>query len=276
MESKETYGPLEALSRVLRRGPPCLSALLDMMGGVEDYTVFVSLVREFLPDREDDILSAGSHEDVIQAFATAFGERYFPLDDIVFDEGFAGVIGFIPVVFRGFNLDDYHFLPDWRSGFLLGTLLVDFEEELGLDGEGIRVTVMEVVEGIVSRELLERVPSSGYSLDFLRREVPTSLVGLVRIAEYLCHDTGCVFLDATNEELCYDPPCWERGTVDYLTEQWPMAERIDSEMVEFMEWIEERPEARFGELVRFLERRVNGRRARIALGAAPGNRGASR
>ena len=276
MESEETHGPLETLSRILRRGPSRLSALLDIMGGAEDYTVFVGLVREFLPDREDDILSAGDHEDVIQAFARDFGERYFPLEEIVLDESFAEVINFIPVSFRGFDLDDYHFLPDWRTGFLLGALLVDFEGELGLDGEGIRVTIMEVVEGAVPREILERIPSRGYSLDFLRRELPTSLVGLVRIAEYLCHDTGCIFLDATNEELWCDPPCWERETVDFLTEQWPMAERIDNEMAEFMEWIEERPEARFGKVIRFLERRANGRRARIALGAAPGNRGSFR
>ena len=279
MGTEDTRGPLEELVRILRRGIPRLSVLMERLGGAEDYGTFVGLVREYLPDVEEEILSAGSPDDVVQAFATAFGERYFPIDEAygLFEgEEFEAVINFMPVAFHGIDLDGYHYLVEWRAGFLLGAVLVDFETELCLDGEGIRTTVMETLERTVSREVLERLPAQGYSLEFLRLEVPTELVGLVRIAEYLCHDTRCVFFDYTNEDMCGGPPQWNRETVEFLTEQWAVFQVIDAEMADFVEWIEESPEARFGELVRFLERRTNGRRARIALGAAPGNRGAAR
>ena len=274
------HGPLEALCGLLDRGPPLLSALMMCFGEAQDYAEFVQLVREYLPDLENDVLGAGGPEGMVMAFARLFGERYFPLADhwleIDEEEGFAGITSFIPVAFNGLSEDDYHFLTDRRAGFLLAALLVDFEREMCLEGEGIRITVMEAVEGTVSRELLERLPGQGYPLGFLRQEVPAGLAGLVRIAEYLCHDTGCCFLDCSSEDVLYDPPMWDRETVEYLTGQWEMHETIDGEVRAFMEWIEESPEDRFRELVRFLERRASGRRARIDLGAAPGPGGATR
>ena len=279
MGTEAAHGPLEELRKLLDRGPPRLSALLSCFGEAEGYTQFVCLVREFLPDREHEILNAGDQEEMVLAFVGAFEERYFPLDGM--GMGFAGeefdsLLYYIPVGLHGLDEDDYHFMTDWKPSHILGALLVDFEGEMAMCGQGIRTTLMEVVEGTFSREALERLPVRGYSLDFLRAETPPELVGLVRIAEYVCHSTGCFFMDATYEDLCGDLPNWDREVVEFFVEHWAINQRIDVEINKFEEWIEESPEARFRELVRFLERRASGRRARIHMGAAPRSRGLPR
>ena len=277
MGAEEHYGPLESLCRILRPGPPRISALLNILVGADEYNDFVDLVREFLPGQVEDILGAGGDIDMVEAFCRVFGEHYFPLEVIeqgVFwgeeEEPFSFISCFIPITVHGLEEDDYHYLPERNLGFLIGTLLVNFEAEIYWEGEGVRATIMETVERDVPKELLKRLPPQGYSLAFLKANVPARHVGLVRIAEYLCHDTDCIFLDATYEDLACELPTWDREAVDFLTAEWAKFARINDEIGSFMTWIEGSPEGRLKELVNYLERRAHGRGAKSKLGAASG------
>lgn len=54
----EEYGPLLTLARKLQSvGPRSLSILLSRFVDIEDYKEFVRIVKEFLPEREVEILS---------------------------------------------------------------------------------------------------------------------------------------------------------------------------------------------------------------------------
>ncbi len=145
-----TYGPLVTLSHLLRgAGPPALSHLLALFGQAEEYGEFTRLVREFLPDLELEILGQGAL-DGASAFAEAFGARYFPLGHLEpgFMESLEDLTRWVPVHVQGLAWDDYHDLPNWRPGFVLASLLVDFDWELDLVESaetpgGIRITLLE-------------------------------------------------------------------------------------------------------------------------------------
>lgn len=255
-------GPLVALSQLLKRaGPPNLSHLLALFGQAEEYGEFARLVRELLPDREAEILGQGILEGV-QAFVQAFQERYFPLDFWEDDqaESLRDLTRFIPVYPQGLGDDDYHDLPNLRPGAVLASLLVGFEEEIGLEGEGIRITLLEEAARRVPKGLLGRIPEGGYPRGFLEQTLAgTPYQGLIAHARYLCHDTGSFFLDVTHEGIWDNPPDWDRATVEALTEEWQHAQAIQEEGDTFFDWLEEEPEAHLAEVLDFLGRRWRGK-----------------
>ena len=256
-------GPLAALAETLRRmaGPPRLSALIEQFGDAELYQGFVDLVRDYLPDLEQDILQAGGPAEMVAAFASPFGQRYFPLHPSIeagLAEGFYDLLSHIPVEVHGWEDDDYHAIPEMKAGLVLASLLVDFEGALGLGGEGIRITAMEAAAKLVPLELVQR--TTAYPLDLLRVMLPGSrYAGLLSLAETMCHDTGNFFRDATYEDFYNYAPEWDRETVEDLTEQWRAADEAGKREVEFFEWLEASPGPNFTELVDFLERRADGR-----------------
>ncbi len=66
----EGDGPLLALARRLRSlGPPSLSVLIAQLGEAQEYEEFRRLVREFLPEREGEILGRASPAAQVAAFA---------------------------------------------------------------------------------------------------------------------------------------------------------------------------------------------------------------
>ncbi len=112
-----------------------------------------------------------------------------------------------------------------------------------------------------SPEVLDRIPQGGYLRDFLEEVLAgTPYQGIIAHARYLCHDTGSWFLDLVCEELLQDPPEWDRGTVEALTEHWRHAQAVEEEADTFFQWLEEDPQAHLAEVVGFLERRWRGKR----------------
>lgn len=257
MGAREPGGPLATLcDRLLQVRPPRLSVVVTLMDEVEDYQDFKRLIAEYVPEAEPEILQAGSTGDMIAAFARVFGQRYFPLSDsLIYDaESFGDLLNFIPVEVFGWEDDDYHDIPtDTRQGVILSALLVDFEGEMGWEGEGIRVTVLEAAEKIVSRELLARVPPRGYPLESLRGVLTRRYRGLLYFAEQLCHDSPNLLLNITYEGFCNGPPDWSREMVEQITEDWRDLLKKNRAMVSFWEWLEEKPEARFRTVLDFLE-----------------------
>lgn len=250
-------GPLSVLAGRLRwLGVPSLSVLIGRLEGAEEYEDFVALVREFLPEREQEVLSESTPQSQVAVFASHFEVRYFPLDDsfkMGDIESYGDLTRFIPVIPLGLSYDEYQLMAsDWRPGFQLLTYLVEnpFGEE--------RAALAEACQEYVSSSLLERVPEKGLSPGELNRLTEgAQFKALADWARIIWHDTGNFFLDVDLEELWSGIPLsWDRETTDELTRQWQQAERIQQEILGLVEWLEQDPPARFEELLNFiLERR---------------------
>ena len=252
-------GSLLALTRrMLSLGPPSLSMLIAYLSEMEDYNDFVNLVKEFLPEREQDILTQLTPATQMAAFASYFEDRYFPLEDsfkLGEGESYYDLTRFIPVIVRGLTYDDYDYITsDWRPGYQLMTYILENPHDQGDD----RVSLAEACQEHVPVELLQRVPDGGISPGEAHRILDdTPYNALALWADVVFASTGNFFLD-TDYELLWSgiPPQWDRQTVETLTRQWQQADRIQQEIGDLAEFLEGDPATRFGEILNFiLERR---------------------
>lgn len=253
MASQESeVGPLRVLGRLLKRGPPSLSALRAWIGGFEEYRDFLLLIREFLPEHETEIIRAGGAAAQMAAFASRFETRYFPLS-MHFSDGMAeeyydltrGII----VDVQGLDWDDYTQPDVFAPEYQLMAYLVQSDEEG-------RTPLAEECARHVPVSLLERV-GGGFPLEDLRSLLAgTRFEGLADWAAIWCHETGVFFLDATYEDLCYDAIDWSRENVEHLTEEWQQSELIGGRVREVASWLEEDLRAHFAELLDFIEERI--------------------
>ena len=259
----ERDGPLEIIGQTLNSlGPRSLSILIARFGQIEDYDEFIILVREFLPEREEEILHELTPASQVAAFASYFEDRYFPIDEnlkLGEAESYYELTRGIPVIARGLSYEDYHYIAsEYRTGVQLMTYLIEdpYEEE------GARIALAEACEEYVPVDLLRQVPEGGLSADEAHRLVDnTPYKALALWGDMLCFNTGNFFLDTDYEMLWSggNLPEWDRETVENLTEQWQQADCIDQEVSDLMNWLEEDPATRFGELLNFiLERRGDG------------------
>jgi hypothetical protein len=251
-------GPLSVLVKSLESlGIPSLSSLIACLAGAEEYKDFVSLVREFLPERERSILYRQTPQFQVAAFAQYFEDRYFPLDDpfkVGDVESYLDLTQGIPVILQGLSYDDYELIAsDWREGYQLMTYLVEspYEED--------RVALAEALSQYLPRELVEQIPphANGLSPEELHRLLDgTKFQPLADWASMVWHDTGNFFLDTDYEEMWNQGrPPWNKETVQRLTQEWQQAERIGEEIYSLATWLEEDPPAHFAELLSFIQER---------------------
>ena len=254
----EADSPLLTLAQRLRSlgWPPSLTVLLSRMEDGQTYEEFVALVREYLPEREREILGRSGPADQITAFADRFEDSYFPLHPALRDmvDDYAEITSGIPMVVMGLSWEDYHFMPDGYGG--PGRLLLTYllEDPYGED-DGARIAIGEACAAHVPIDLLRRVPPGGLASDEAHRLLDdTPYRALAQWADILHYDTGNLILDTTNEELWeYGFPPWEREEVEAAARQWRQAEEIQQEINRLVEWLEENPPARFREILDFLE-----------------------
>ena len=257
----ERDGPLLYLARkMLSLGPPSLSVLVARLGELEEYEDFISLVREFLPEREGDIFQNSTPASQMAAFASYFEDRYFPIDDMIKIgelESYYELTRAIPTIVRGFSWDDYHEIAssDWRPGIQLMTYLIESPYQEG----DARIALAEACEEHVPVNILLQVPEGGISPPELHRILDdTPHKALALWGSQLWYDTGNFFLDTDYEMLWSGGELlsWDRETVEELTRQWQQADRIEQEISDLMDWLEGDPTTRFGEILNFiLERR---------------------
>jgi len=251
----DKHGPISALARKLRSfGPPSLSVLIARLGEVEEYADFILLVKEFLPEREVEILGQSTPSAQMAAFASYFEDRYFPLYDYFRSEevdSYYELTHAIPVIVMGMSWEDYNEIScDSRPGIQLMTYLLESPDE----DANISVALAEACAGHVPADLLQRVPEGGFSLQQLPDLLKdTPYEALANWGGIISHDTGNEFLDTDYEMLGYSTlPDWERIEVDHLTRQWQQAELINQGVTDLAVWLEGDPPARFKELLDFI------------------------
>jgi hypothetical protein len=252
--------PLEALARqLLAQAPPLVGVLTNKVLPSESFEDFVELVTRLVPDHLGEILAAHTEGAQIAVFANHFQDDYFPLP--WFDEGettYEELFYTIPIMSIGISWDDWHELPWQRSpGFRFLAALIDSPYEYGMGDQGGRIVLLESCRGQVPDEVLLRIPPEGYPPASMHLWLDdTRFEGVAVMADLLWHDTGSIFLDADDESM--PTAVWSMENVLALTQDWLLARRLEDQVNELCEWLEDeearRPE-RFRELLDFIDQR---------------------
>jgi len=230
----EPVFPLAVLAYKLIIGPPALVPLIDLLENSDSIVYFLELVREYLPDHEDEIMAQADTEDRIRRFCHYFDDRYFPLSDsaLMYDD-IRDFIGYMPVDLMGFTGEDYEEFNSFRDGFVLLLSMVESPYDVNE-----RVPILERVKELVGKRLVELIPLEGWSLENIHRMLDgTEYEGCASFADWVYGCTGCMQLDANYTE--YGPEMWDIGLVNRLTEEWPTVIELQDKMTDMYDWLEE-------------------------------------
>ena len=252
--------PLEALREKLHNArPPSISILRSFFQNVETYNDFVKLVREYLPEREREILERPTPHEQMACFASHFEDRYLPLHpsfrDEMCEDDYYELLRDIPVMVMGFGWEDYHELDNARLGLQLMSYLLEPPWEGDNDQAGERVALADGFTPEYQREA-QRVPAGGIALDVARRIFKgKKWAGLRNWAEYINQATDNWFLDTDDEERsnCSQMD-WDKETIDAMSKDWLQAQAFYDKMMEFATWLEDEKEglAHFKQTVDFI------------------------
>ena len=249
-------GSLAVLATRLRSaGPPSLSHLVQLLSGVEHFEDFLELVRQYLPECEAEILLKRTVGDQVQLFTNRFSDRYFPLHDgFWIENGYEDLTAYVPLILQGISWDDYHEIAEigesWRPGYQLLFTLAENPFEVY---EGARVPLLEACAEIVPQSLVQRIPAGGYAPDALRQLLEgTEFEGAAAAADWLCSNTGTLFLDWPSDAE-HDVQ-WTPENIRELTEEWQKAKVIIDRLHALAEWLEVNPPQRFGQLLDFIDK----------------------
>ncbi len=252
--------PLAALRGKLHDvHPPSISLIRSLFQNVETYNDFVKLIRNFLPEREQEILQKPSPSAQMAAFASYFEDRYLPLHPVFKDgeveDDYYELLRDIPVMVMGFSWGDYHELNNARLGMQLMCYLFEPPMQGDSDTAGERMALFDGFPPEYQREA-QRVPASGVSLDAVRLIFKgKKWIGLRNCAEYINQATDNWFLD-TDDEMRGDmqPMEWDKETVASMTKEWLKANAFYDKIMEFAEWLEDKKEgvAHFKQTADFL------------------------
>jgi len=236
----EPVFPLATLAALLIKGPPSIVRLIDLLENSDSVAEFLTLIREFLPEHEADIMAAPSDSYRIERFCYYFGNRYFPIENgaETWDEDYTigDFVYHIPVRLMGWSCDDYAEFMSYRNGLILLLAMVENPYEGYEDNE--RVPILEQVKSLVGSDLVELIPPDGWSLEDIHRMFDDSpYPGVAAFADWIHQSTGCCQLDANYAE--YGEEFWSTRVVDMLTQEWPQVMDIQDKMFKIHEWLEE-------------------------------------
>lgn len=251
--------PLDVLADRLTLSPPSVAALIELLERWEWVHDFYELVREFLPEHEREIMGL-MPEEKVERFYHLFQERYFPLEESPFFdfEGFEYIVSSIPVPVMGIGYTEYHeWEEDMRVSFVLLLSLVVYPwYGSETEGRGFKVSLLEEVANKLGKEIVDRIPVEGWTPEELHELLDnTRFEGVACFGDYIGHATETYFMDADREDYIDEIP-WSRENVDTLTEEWQTARVLMDKIEHMYDWIEDNPQANFGEIVDFLANRV--------------------
>ena len=113
--------PLALLSDKLKTGPPLITQLCNAFVSLDAGQAFLELIREFLPEHEEEIMLEPRNRRVYR-FGYLFGEQYYPLP-LNTECGIDGLLTGLPVELLAMSYSAYHDLQ-MRQGYLLLLSLV--------------------------------------------------------------------------------------------------------------------------------------------------------
>ncbi|MDP2729167.1 MAG: hypothetical protein Q8O55_01635 [Dehalococcoidales bacterium] len=258
---KKAITTLEVLREKLHNTrPPSISLLLNVFQNAETYNEFVVLVREYLPEREREILAKTSPHEQMACFASHFEERYLPLHPS-FKEGeceddYREILRNIPVTVMGFGWEDYHELNDHRLGIQLMSFLFEPPFAEDSDQQGERVALADGFPPAYRAEA-QRVPTGGITLTAAERILKgKKWLPLQHWAAYINMSTGNWFLDMDNEMFYSGGEMngWDKDVVEEMKKLWFQAQAYYDKMMNFALWLEGEKEgpAHFKQTVDFI------------------------
>lgn len=118
---------LTELAKKMRIGPPMLEELMKCFTNLEEIKAFVQLVKDFLPEHEDEILGEARFGRVYK-FCYLFGKKYFPLPRWAHENSLSQFIVGMPLELMGMSYEAYHEL-EMRPGYILLLSLVPYPYE---------------------------------------------------------------------------------------------------------------------------------------------------
>ncbi len=257
--------PLAILARKLIGGPPSLGYFIELLEQSETFKDFLDLVREYLPEREFEIMAEDLNLRACK-FSHYFSERYFPLRDDSFSEDFTAgdLLSGIPVQLMGFSYESWHGFTDFRNGYILLLSLIECpwdEDPFGTDSEdeedgmqGGRVPIIEVVGQLVGEGLARLIPDKGWSAEELHAMTDgTEFEGCGEFADWVFGNTGCAILDTQGEysETGHQID-WSPEEVEGLTDDWNKSSEIFDKIHRLALLLEQDLEGNFRKLMALL------------------------
>lgn len=118
---------LTLLAQKLQVGPPSLSVLLESFTGYDTLKAFLELIRRYLPEHEEELLSATTTQRSYK-FCYLFGKKYFPLPSFASTAPLAQLTENMPIELMGMSYSAYHDLG-MRPGYILLLSLVIYPYE---------------------------------------------------------------------------------------------------------------------------------------------------
>jgi len=250
--------PLTVLVRRLNsQRPPSLGSLIGLIQDHQDYGDFVNLIREFLPEREPEILEPKSPAQQMARFADFFEDRYFPLPFFfrgLEAEEYADLTRDIPLMALGFSYQDY---DDLVQNGNIGAMLMTYFFRQPYGEQGARVALGEACQEQVPVALLQRIPDPGFTPEDLHRLLDgTPYQALATWGDLINLSAGNDFLD-TDEEMMANSvlPEWSKENVEYFTRQWAEAEEIRQRPFEMMDKFADHPQDYLREVLDFIKQR---------------------
>lgn len=261
MPNATGLSPLESLGQELitRASPPSIACLLGCLERGESYREFMRLVHEFVPEVEREIQRLSTPGAKLQLFAKTFDNRYFPLHPM-FEDGMAEAYEVltlnIPVILRSINWEDYGEISEglYRPAIMLIAYLA---EDPWQQGEGERIALAEACTEYVPAAILKRVPEEIPREELHRLLHGTRFEGIFIAADIIHMDTGNCFFDEDRESIYQGSADldWTADNVKELTQKWLEANVLEDKAVEIYDWLEQKPAARFAEIIDFIEAR---------------------
>jgi len=125
------------------------------------------------------------------------------------------------------------------------------------DEDSARIPLIERVAELVGKEIVELIPKEGWDLKELHDRLDgTKYASVAAYADWVWQSTDLALLDNCYEQMgCgwggVQIP-WDRETVDDLTKQWPKVREFWDSVGHIEDWLMDKPQANYGELVDFM------------------------
>ncbi len=257
--TKNYYSHRGASTNTSGYSSPCYLSNQESVPECRNLQRLRKTVRDFLPEREKEILQKTSPSAQLSAFASYFEDRYLPLypafKDGEVEDDYSELLRDVPVMVMGFSWEDYHELNSARLGMQLMCYLFEPPMQDDTDMAGERIALVDGFPTEYQREA-RRVPTGGISLDYARIIFKgKKWTGLRNCAEYINQSTDNWFLDTDEEMRSNMQNCeWDKEIVAAMSKEWRQAIAFHDKIMEFADWLEDKTDgaAHFKQAVDFL------------------------